>query len=1319
MGLIRIGGGSSGAGLQHYLETGEKLGREHTRDELDKRIVLEGDLDETARIIDGMHMATPEAERFIHLTFAFKEDNISPEMYAAINADIKDFLLGAYEPGEMTYYAEVHDPKIKTEVDRAGDVQERKPHIHVIIPKFNNLTGRKEDPLGMLSAKFGGKQTTESMIDAFQEHINHKYGLASPKDAESRRVDFTSKADILSRIDGHDFKGKNREWQQTIRDRMISEKVETPEAFKAMLESIGEVSIGKEGQPGQHWQVRPRGEQKNVRLKDWQFSNEFIAKQTADKEAFVHQERVKRYLETNPGKPTPDKIQEVLGAWEMRKNEIRFIHTGSKLFRETYKNATTAEKLAILAGQKEKFYAKAKREFGFEDSHSQPTLEESNAAALAAEFPNRRLNASHMRSMEEVREAITKGEAIIASPEKALEEMTFLQSTINDRDLERYLLKHTADQEQFDDAMAAILAAPGLVVRQDEQGNTTFTTENVVAIEKSLVATVERMAKVGQPPASSDKPSEPETDFEKVAREVASTKSMNEGQAAAYKQLVGSQQIGIVNGAAGTGKSYILAAMRETYEKTGHTVYGAILQGKTAEDLERDSGIKSSTMHSFLSRLDKGTLKLDSKAVVVVDEAGMIGSRQMESILRHVENAGAKIRLVGDVKQLASVEYGRAFKEVSERVEVASLTQIMRQKEEWQRTASEQLSRHEIAEPLKAYAENGNVLFSENAAAAQTAIVEKWADYRAADPAQSLVVLVHTNKERQTLNGLMREEIKKGGGLPGEIDVNTAEGILKMAVGESVMFTKGDRELGVKNGTSGTIECIKGDSITVKLDNGKTATLSAKNQIEPNSITYGYASTVHKSQGMTKDRAIILANASMSLENTYVAMSRHKTSLDIVADKSVFNDLDGLIAKLDKTGRKDFSHDASQKEWESARKNDSVLAQYQADFAHDKVIERAAKAAGFIEMRDNLDARQLLDRVAKTHGVDIDKYGIVKNANGLDRIQCGKRLLNVSDFLTKEMHFDYKTEAAPAMRETYAAQLEAVYAPQREPGKAITLPMPAHEVSKPLWRDFQAYRAERAAEYKAAAEALTKELSTRKAVLAHDAQVKKSHVQNSVETFAAKRTEIKEIRAESAEAVKVLSKEISDRRGELMNTYKKQPAAEYKDFLAAGAVVSDKHLSELLRVSLSKTDQERTRQIEKVRKAVAPSNQSARSAEALAVTAAREVREALHAAELRAAEAKRLAELSALRLKEQAEKAAADKAAAAKKAESEKTAVLAKSAELERLKPAAQLAAAAEGQLKNNASNVMAKGRGKEKRANKIPDHVKAERQKKGGLGLG
>jgi len=159
-------------------------------------------------------------------------------------------------------------------------------------------------------------------------------------------------------------------------------------------------------------------------------------------------------------------------------------------------------------------------------------------------------------------------------------------------------------------------------------------------------------------------------------------------------------------------------------------------------------------------------------------------------------------------------------------------------------------------------------------------------------------------------------------------------------------------------------------------------------------------------------------------------------------------------------------------------------------------------------------------------------------------------------------------------------------------------------------------------------------------------------------------------------------------------------------------------MDELRRVSLSKSDQERTRQIEKTRKAVAPSNQSARSAEALAVTAAREVREALHAAELRAAEAKRLAELSALRLKEQAEKSAADKAAATKKTESEKIAVLAKSAELERLKPAAQLAATAEGQLKNKASEGLKNGVAVKGKRAKIPDHVKAERNKNGGLGL-
>lgn len=285
--------------------------------------------------------------------------------------------------------------------------------------------------------------------------------------------------------------------------------------------------------------------------------------------------------------------------------------------------------------------------------------------------------------------------------------------------------------------------------------------------------------------------------------------------------------------------------------------------------------------------------------------------------------------------------------------------------------------------------------------------------------------------------------------------------------------------------------------------------------------------------------------------------------------------------------------------------------------------------------------------------------------------------LNVSDFLTKEMHLDYKTEAAPAMRETYARQLESAYAPQRTTGKAIASPMPAHEVNKPLWHDFQAYKAERTAEYQAAAAALAAEQATRKAALSHVAQVKKSHAQNAVGTFAAKRTEIKEIRAESADAVKVLSKEISTRRGELMAAFKKSPATEYKDFLAAAAIKSDKHLVELRRVSLIRADQERIEQIEKARDAVAPTNQPARSAEAFAARS--EAEQALIAAERRAEEAKKLAKLSAPKPKEQAEKVAVDKEEIYK---GEKPAI-------------------------------------KRESKAKIPDYVKAASQKKRGFGLG
>jgi ATP-dependent exoDNAse (exonuclease V) alpha subunit len=267
-----------------------------------------------------------------------------------------------------------------------------------------------------------------------------------------------------------------------------------------------------------------------------------------------------------------------------------------------------------------------------------------------------------------------------------IEALTWSESTFNEAALERHLLKNTADQEQFEAALKSVLAHPDLVVQHDERRGLLFTSKEIVRIETSLIECTKRMA------------TERSThQLERDIQPIIDAKDFNEGQRAAFELLCSDKRLAVVNGAAGTGKSYVLAAMREAYEREGFRVLGGILQGKTAEDLQRDSGIECSTIARMLLDIKNGNLHLDNKTVLVVDEAGMVGSRDLEKLISHSEIYGARVRGVGDAKQIAGVEYGNAFVEVSKLSEVASLTEIMRQgshvrhvpeqyaKYEWQR----------------------------------------------------------------------------------------------------------------------------------------------------------------------------------------------------------------------------------------------------------------------------------------------------------------------------------------------------------------------------------------------------------------------------------------------------------------------------------------------------------------------------------------------------------------------------------------------------------------------------------------------------------
>lgn len=1152
MAFIKTGGGNSGAGLKEYLENGQKQGRELHRDEIDERIILEGDLELCAKFIDSRETKEKTTERYDHVTLSFKEKDVSPETMRSIVADFKKFIGSAYTEDEIYLYAEAHMPKTATEekwnpVTKQYETVERFPHIHFVIPKTNMITGERLSVFEKINSAFNGKDKTSDFLDAFQESINEKYGLESPKD--NRRDAFESKADIISAIKEDEFSGKNRASLKMIRDLMIDRQIESPEAFRKMLGELGEVT---EGKGGEYLQVRLHGEKQNVRLKDYQFSAEFISKPIQQKLAFYTGQGKAR----SPKKKADDlaKGAVLLQKWNDRAREIKYLHTDSPFYKNTYSKANDKEKKVLLDTLEAKYYEKLQEKHGYHNAtlaaERGPELSELSPEIQAEiknqidairleEFTSSKLNASYLRTAEELRNADEAGQKIIESPAEAIDALTFSQSHFSELTLERHLLKYTSSPEQYEAAMKAIMACPELVINDDDERGIQFTSKKIVEIEKNLAARAERMAgTVGVAVSAQEQ------------QTIIDTTPFNQGQREGFELLCSGKQLAVVNGAAGTGKSFVLAAMRKAYEKEGFTVYGAILQGKTAEDLQRDSGIQSKTIARTLLDLESGKMKLTAKSVLVVDEAGMVGSRDLEKLMAYTEEAGARLRLVGDAKQLAAVEYGNAFVEVSKRAEVASLTEIMRQKTEWQRLASEKFSVHDI-QGLQDYADHGHVHLADTAQDAQIELVKAWSQHRAEQPEQTRIVLAHTNADRIGLNELMRAELQKKGQLADEILVDTARGKVAMAAGELVMFTKADRDLGVKNGTTGVIEKISVEGVvTVALENGKTCQFDAmKTGDSTTHIDYAYAVTVHKSQGMTVDAAFVFANKSMTKENLGVAMTRHRHDAQVFGSKEQFSSLPEMVKTLDRAGEKAFTGDKS---WnESHRREDSVIGQYVAEMNAAKVIEKAAKTADFKEIAANLDPQRVLDYVSKSHyQIDASQYSITTTATGQKLIQSGERTMSAATFLTKTLHLDYQKEAAPILKQCYAEQLAKAYSqPRREPGQAI---------DQGLKIEFADHLKTRTAELKKEGEAIDD---------------KRREAKAAIDKSEAPKAEKDAAKAAADAHAKTKKQELQAKKDQ-------RTAETYKDFLAAKAPQSSKHLDELARVSLTPADHERLRSIQ-------------------------------------------------------------------------------------------------------------------------------------------
>ena len=220
----------------------------------------------------------------------------------------------------------------------------------------------------------------------------------------------------------------------------------------------------------------------------------------------------------------------------------------------------------------------------------------------------------------------------------------------------------------------------------------------------------------------------------RLARAEARGLVLSGEQADALAHVTDGRDLGVVVGHAGTGKSAMLGVAREAWEAAGYEVRGVALSGIAAENLESGSGIASRTIASMEHGWQQGRDLLTTRDVLVIDEAGMVGTRQLERVLSHAAEAGAKVVLVGDPQQLQAIEAGAAFRSIHERHGGAEIGEVRRQREDWQRDATRDLANGKTGNALEAYRSHGMVHEAQTREQARGDLIERWDRDRQASP---------------------------------------------------------------------------------------------------------------------------------------------------------------------------------------------------------------------------------------------------------------------------------------------------------------------------------------------------------------------------------------------------------------------------------------------------------------------------------------------------------------------------------------------------------------------------------------------------------
>jgi len=317
----------------------------------------------------------------------------------------------------------------------------------------------------------------------------------------------------------------------------------------------------------------------------------------------------------------------------------------------------------------------------------------------------------------------------------------------------------------------------------------------------------------------------------------------------------------------GRGKTFVLDAAREAWQSAQIEVIGCALSARAALELSDQAAIPSTTIAQLKGQLADGA-GFPRGGVLVVDKAGMVGTRDLAALAEAAEQSQTKLVLVGDDRQLPEIHAGGAFRALAERLPASELHEVRRQRHAWDRRALDALRSGDVERWARAYREHGQITVGNSAPATRAALVNDWSRSEG-----DRLMIAARRDDVADLNHRARQLLQDQGKLGRDELTVAGRGF---APGDRVVGTRNDRRAGILNGQRGTVATTHPEQqrIEVVLDNGTTVTLGPQ-YLQAGHLDHGYAITAHRAQGATVDQTFVLGSVELYREWGYTALSRH------------------------------------------------------------------------------------------------------------------------------------------------------------------------------------------------------------------------------------------------------------------------------------------------------------------------------------------------------------------------------------------------------------------------------------------------------------